>query len=154
MYLDWSDILDLCTRGLSITESGAWTYSISKREIQAEIIRLNQEQLYEEGIDSNNASLGSYRPFTIEKKLSKGRGKGRRVDHVTLYDEGDFYASMRVIYDSDSFEVTADDSSKYDRPLFEIYGENVVGLTKFNIERIQLFIMKYYIEYVNKTLLR
>jgi len=151
-YLDFTSITDLISRGLSITESNAWTYSISKSEIQREIIRLNQEQLYEDGIDSKNGSLGVYRPFTIERKKSKGVGKGRRNDHVTLYDQGDFYASMKVTYDSDSFEVTADDSSKYDRPLFEIYGEDVVGLTPFNLERIRNFIVKYYAEYIDKKL--
>jgi len=153
-YLDFTGIYSFIDSGLSLSENGAWKYSLSKSDVQREIIRMNQEQLYEEGEDSKGRWLGLYRPFTIVKKLKNNNPKGRRVDHVTLYDQGRFYASMKVNYDSDSFEVTADDSSYYDRPLFEIYGEDVVGLNSFNLERLRLYITKYYHEYIAEKLLR
>lgn len=153
-YLDFTGIYSFIDSGLSLTESGAWKYSLSMSDVRNEIIRMNQEQLYEEGEDSKGGFLGLYRPFTIVKKLKNSNPKGRRVDHITLYDQGRFYASMRVNYDSNSFEVTADDSTYYDTPLFELYGRDIVGLNSFNLHRLKLFITKYYYEYIEQTLLR
>lgn len=148
MYIDYSQILSLCVNGLTVTEGGAWKFSMSRNDVQNEIIRLNQEQLFEYGIDSNQRSLGDYRPFTIEVK----RKKGQRTDHVTLKDTRHFYASMKVMYTEEDFEVTADDWSRYDRPLFEVYGEDIVGLTPFNLERIKHYIIQYYNEYIATAL--
>ena len=144
--LDFTSIHKLTDSALRISESSAWMFALSKREIQQEIIRMNQEQLYEHGIDSLGKTLGDYRPLTIEIK----RKKGERYDHVTLFDEGDFYASFRVEYGEDWFEVIGNDmAGNYDRPLFEIYGENVMGLTEFNLERMKPLILKYYAQYVS-----
>ncbi len=150
MDLDFSNIIQLCDNALTITESGAWKFSMSRNDVQNEIIRLNQEQLFEYGIDSNNRSLGDYRPFTIERKQKKEQ----RIDHVTLKDTGHFYASMKVMYDDETFEVTADDWSRYDRPLFEVYGEDVVGLTPFNLDRIKRYIIQYYYDYIESGIFR
>lgn len=148
--LDFTSINQFLFRAQTMSEEAAWMFSFSQEEIREEVIRLNQEQLYEDGIRSDGSDLGPYRPFTIEVK----RRKGQRYDHVTLHDEGDFYRSFYVEFGEDWFEVMADDHSKYDRPLLEVYGENVLGLTRYNMERLRALLLKYYAEFIRTELFR
>lgn len=143
-YIDLSGYFDIIDRAKRLQSSDAWMFALSQKEVQDEIIRLNTtNQLYEEGIRSDGSPLGPYRPFTIEIK----RQKGQPYDHVTLRDTGEFYASFRVFYDADTFEVTAD-GDKGDKNLFDVYGDNVLGLTEFNLERIKQLILQYYAEFI------
>lgn len=143
-YIDLSGYFDILDRAKRLQSSDAWMFALSQKEVQDEIIRLNTiNQLYEEGIRSDGSPLGPYQPFTIEIK----RQKGQPYDHVTLRDTGEFYASFRVFYDADTFEVTAD-GDKGDKNLFDVYGDNVLGLTEFNLERIKQLILQYYAEFI------
>ena len=74
-------------------------------EVSDAVIRFNQDQMYVDGIDSKGASLGEYAPST---KMAKDR-IGAESDHITLYDQGDFYKSMELIEKgSDSVVISAD----------------------------------------------
>lgn len=148
--IDFTRIYRLFDNGKKLTDEKLWRFALNDRFTQDEIIRLNTiDQLFDRGIDSTGASLGEYQPFTITVK----QRKGQPTDRVTLYDEGDFYRSFVVIVNADSFDIEADDFSKYDRPLFEVYGEDVAGLTDFNKQRIKEVILVKYLQYVRRTLL-
>ena len=108
---------DTIDQFMLLKEGDAWIFAID-REVQDEIIRLNTEdQLYEEGIDSQGRSLGEYTPYTIEIKKSKGQ----RVDHITLKDTGAFYASFKVRATKTDLIIEADDRSKYDRRMWAMF---------------------------------
>ena len=78
-----------------LDDSKAWFFAID-RNAKDEIIRLNTyDQLYNEGIDSEEISLGEYALFTQAEKISKGE----RYDHVTLKDTGAFYDSFIIRVD-------------------------------------------------------
>jgi len=148
--IDYSPITDILDRAQRLNESDAWLFAFSHKDLSEEIIRLNTEnQLFEEGIDSEGRDLGEYRPFTIEVK----RKTGLPWDHVTLYQTGEFYASFRVTYDANGFSIDAD-GDKSDKNLFEVFGENITGLIPFNMQRIKTLILRYYAEYYEETLFR
>lgn len=75
--------------------------------LQAEIIDLNQKQLYEEGVDSKGVPTGEYSDATIygtsnfEGKIEKGE----RYDHITLKDTGESYDSMKVEVEESTFSI-------------------------------------------------
>jgi hypothetical protein len=98
------------------------------KEFQKFIISLNQnDQLFDEGIDSLGVSLGDYSDFTkVEKKR-----KGDRFDHITLLDTGKFYKSFNVTVKNGGFEITAD-PVKDDSNLYDDFGKDIVGLTPEN----------------------
>jgi hypothetical protein len=145
----WGAVSDILDKAKKISDQEAWLFALD-REAQDEIIRLNTEdQLYEEGIDSNDDTLGEYTVFTKAIKLSKGQ----RIDHVTLKDTGAFYDSFKVIIKKDGFEIIADDVSLYDRPLTDVYGLDILGLTEDNLSWLGAFIIDKYIEYIEKKLL-
>ncbi|MFM7856693.1 MAG: hypothetical protein ACKO96_33400, partial [Flammeovirgaceae bacterium] len=148
--IDYSPITNILDRAQRLNDADAWLFAFSHKDLRDEIIRLNTEnQLFEEGIDSEGRDLGEYRPFTIEVK----RKTGLPWDHVTLFQTGEFYASFRVTYDANGFSIDAN-GDKPDKNLFDVYGDNVLGLTSFNMERIKTVILQYYVKYVEETLFR
>lgn len=141
------EVLD---QALKLDQVKAWHFVID-REAKDEIIRLNTEdQLEEEGIDAKGVSLGPYSEFTKAIK----RSKGQRTDHVTLKDTGAFYNSFIVVVKDDGFEIIADDVSLYDRPLSDIYGIDILGLTEDNKSFLGDFIYSKYLEYIERELLQ
>ena len=75
----------------------------------AEIIDMNREQMWEDGVvDVNNPStILNYAPSTIKQK--RRRSKYKRTDHITLKDMGDFHKKMKLIIKKDYFIITSTD---------------------------------------------
>jgi hypothetical protein len=79
-----------------------------ENQVQNEVIRLNQEQLYS-GIDAQGKIIHTiggnpYRLKTIHVK----RKKGQKTNVVTLRDTGEFYNTFRVNITNNGYEVIAD----------------------------------------------
>lgn len=83
---------------------------MSEPSIQAQIIDLNQSQLYDQGVDAKGVTTGEYSLATIygtpnfEGKIEKNQP----YDHVTLKDSGHSYDSMRVVTEDTAFIITGD----------------------------------------------
>jgi hypothetical protein len=149
MIVDFTRLDRLFSALENLSEDKIWLFAVDK-DVQDEIIRINTEdQLEEEGIDSLGRKLGDYAPSTIAYK----RRKGQRYDHVTLKDEGDFYNSFNVKVNVNEIIIDADDSSKYNKPLFEVWGVDVLGLTDDNMNYIKEMILENYIKFVLNELL-
>jgi len=149
MIVDFTRLDRLFSALNNLSEDKIWLFAVDK-DVQDEIIRINTEdQLEEEGIDSLGRKLGDYAPSTIAYK----RRKGQRYDHVTLKDEGDFYNSFNVKVNVNEIIIDADDSSKYNKPLFEVWGVDVLGLTDDNMNYIKEMILENYIKFVLNELL-
>jgi len=114
----------------SITAERVLSLLIEGDELKDLIIELNTDaQLFQKGIDSQGQSLGEYAEST---KLLK-RSEGLPFDRVTLYQEGDFYKTWRVFMRNGNIAIEAD-GDKDDKNLFDVYGEDVVGLTEENLQ--------------------
>lgn len=87
------------------------------------LVFLNQEQMLA-GFKKDGSSLGTYRPFTIEKR----REKGLQTAHVDLHDTGAFQDGMKLVVKGDTFDFTSTDS-KTDK-LADKYGDGIFGLTE------------------------
>lgn len=133
-----------------LSDDAIW-FNVVDQEVKDMIIQMNTEdQLEERGVDSIGRPLGDYAPYTIiEKKL-----KGQRYDHVTLKDTGAFYDSWVVTVNRNYIEIDADDTSHYDVPLFQVWGEDVLGLTPENMDILRGVIAEKYAEYIYNELLR
>lgn len=107
--------------------------ALSEKSVQEEIIKLNQRQLFDLGQDSEGRYLGQYSYLTYQEKQAKF---GSFPKHITLYDTGDFYKSMKVDNRQKEFEIKANGQKAEDN-LFEKYGQNITGLDSENIENIQ-----------------
>lgn len=98
-------------KALKFDEGKAIDDILSVKILEDQIIDLNQDQLYNEGLLADNMPTGTYAKNTIEG-TSKYPGKiekGQPYDHVTLKDTGAFYNSMEVVATPNGIVIEADD---------------------------------------------
>lgn len=147
--IDFTPINRLIERIKSLSDDAVWKFVANRPDVKRRIITLNTiDQLFDEGIDSKGVSLGIYSDFTKAKKKHDGLPWNR----VTLFQDGDFYRSFVVIVTISGWDIEAEDD-KGDKALFEVYGEDVKGLTPENIEKLKEFVIPIVQDYVYKQLL-
>lgn len=97
-------------------------------ELKAQIIDLNQYQMYEQGVQADGSPTGQYARITKEyyKPMAALEGRDGRTDHITGKDTGALYRSMRVVAEPDGISIAANDPNNFlanDEP-------RALGLTK------------------------
>lgn len=123
-------ILDFCDKVKQLDSQKIMSEVFNDKDLQADIIDLNQSQLYNKGIQSDGTPTGTYTKKSIEFK----KFKGQPYDHVTLKDTGEFYSTMNVKPDGDGFVINAD-MVKDDQDLSERW-DKALGLTDESISEI------------------
>lgn len=92
-----------------------------------------QNQLYEHGINGTGVEIMSYKPYRPRTIKNKQR-KGQPYNRVTLKDTGEWYNSLRLVYDVDGFFITStDEKNTY---LKKKYGPTILRLTNENLSMI------------------
>ncbi len=124
----------------------------SEKEVKDLVIRLNTQgektsQLFELGEDSLGDSLGSYSPFTIEKKKKKGQPTNR----ITLKDTGEFYSSFNVVPYRGGFTIKAN-PIKEDSNLYDDFGADIIGLNEENLQILRDVYKEKTLEVLRKKL--
>lgn len=123
-------IMNMLEKVASIKQSEVWRTVFSEEEFDKFILDLVRiKQLYEQGVDETGTVIGYYSYFTEIINPSKQAGTP-----FTLKDTGEFYKSMNVSVEQDSFIIDADplkrDETGHETNLFEKYGEGIIGLTE------------------------
>ncbi len=116
-------------------------------------------QLADEGIDSDGNKLRSafakfgraYADRTIQYKQDKS-GIANITDHVTLYDEGNFYKSFKLDFDGKDYYILAE-TIKEDTDLQEVWGDAILGLTNKSLQNTINLSLRIIIPLVKKTML-
>ncbi len=128
---------------------------LNDKELQADIVALNQSQLYDEGVTADGKSTGDYSPVTIThyKPLAQAMGRDGETAHMTGKDSGETYDSMRVDNRGDEFDVIADDRNGVFTHPFK-YGSLVggLGLTEESKEKIIPSIRNILIENIKEKI--
>lgn len=103
-----------------------------------EIADLNRERLLSGKAPDGSPITPFYAPYTVAYK----RRRGGVSDRVTLYDYGEFHASLRVVFGADAFraESTDADAAKVDW-LLEHYPGQVLGFSADDVAYISAFIV-------------
>lgn len=92
------------------------------------------DQLYDKGITATGVSIWDYAPYspvTIQYKQEEGQP----YDRVTLRDTGEFHQSFYLQIDNEKFTFDAEDWKT--RDLLRLYGDEIMGLTDYNIQRLE-----------------
>lgn len=124
---------------------------LSTQSLEAQIIDLNQKQLYEQGIQADGTPTGEYSKVTVNyyKPLAQAEGRDGRTDHVTLKDTGHLYDSMEVVAVKEGITIVSDDENG----VFEkMKVEDALGLTAESISEIIPEIRSELIDRVKKAL--
>jgi len=139
-------IKNIAARLDSLTDDMILDYIMEDETLQAQIIDLNQKQLYEQGVESDGNSTGEYSLRTIAEK----EAVGERYDHVTLHDTGEFYDSMKVEIGYNNIRITGD-MQKPDRDLEEGWPK-ALGLTDESISEILPEVKERFIAAIRKAI--
>lgn len=122
---------------------------LSEDSLQAQMVDLNQKQLYEEGVQADGTPTGEYAPITITYYKPKAAAEGRdgRSDHITGKDTGQTYRSMKVVAKEDGIVIEADDRNNF----FDREPEGL-GLTEESLKEIRPEIRESIVEKVLKKI--
>ncbi len=158
--ITWGRLTDLIKNGKGLAYESTLFFVFSQEHIQLFAIELNTGspnnneygQLFLHGVDSKGVALsrigGDYAPVTKDLK----RFDGLPFDHVTLYQDGDFYRSWEFIQKNDSFVLRAD-TIKEGEDLQERWGSDIIGLTNESIQELANEALPEVINYILSTLL-
>ena len=156
----WGRITDLINNVKALTYESTLFFVFSQDGIQLFAIELNTGgpnngeygQLFLNGTDSEGVSLhdigGDYAPITQELK----RFEGLPFDHITLYQEGDFYKSWEFMQKDDSFVLKADTIKDGD-DLRDRWGEDIIGLTNESIQALNIEVLPEIIKFILREIL-
>jgi hypothetical protein len=122
-----------------------WRKTLSDPELKKWILDLIRiDQLFEQGVDSDGEIIGKYSEWTEMLNPDKVAG-----NHYTLKDTGAFYESMIIYISKDYFEIDADpikvdNQTGEETNLFYRYGENIIGITEENLQKLREEIKERY----------
>lgn len=154
-------LLQMCERMMKLNEQVLLNQVLASPELQRWIIEMNQKQLFEQGINRLGIKLedadkggytvsGFYKGYSPRTKEIK-RKKGQPYDRVTLKDTGEFYASFRIELRPGELEIVAN-PMKDGESLFTRWGEEVLGLTEENMQKLIEFIREKIVQEIAKQI--
>ncbi len=112
---------------------------------------IRNDQLFKEGIDSEGSIIGYYSQWTEMMNPDKRAGTP-----YTLKDTGAFYESMIIYIYDNLIEIDADpiktDEKGKETNLFIEYGENIIGLTDENLEKVTVILADKYRQQIIQVL--
>ena len=135
-------------RARMLSEAVAWYEVMDPDTIRQILNWIRYDQLFDKGIDATGEVIGYYSQWT--EILSGGLKKFG--DEYTLYDTGAFYSGMFVVVLKDAFVVDSDGADKGEDNLFEKYGEDIVGLTDENMEKLKEVLRPKYVQAARRML--
>lgn len=145
----WEGLLDRFKVIADADENKIMHDVLENETLQAQIIDLNQKQLYEEGVQTDDTPTGEYALKTIKYKLAFGDARGipGRIDHITGLNTGKTFASMKCVNYSEEVRVVADDRNGF----FEVETHGL-GLTEKSLAEIRPEIGERVIDYIREKI--
>lgn len=109
--------------------------------IKKKVIEFNQQQLYIKGITARGKIIRTYHAHSpnvyAHRTIDIKKEKGQKVNVVTLKDTGEFYRSFIATPDDKSISIDAN-FSKADGDISDnVDTTDILGLTDYNMDRIQ-----------------
>jgi len=132
-------------RVVLLDDSIAW-FDAHTEEVKQDILNMiRQDQLFDEGVDSNDEIIGTYSYLT---EVLSG-GQKRMGDPYTLKDTGAFYRSMFIKVLNDSIYIDADYAKMEDQNWWSV---DILGLTEENLDKYAEMVKKNFILYARRVL--
>lgn len=119
---------------------------MSNTQLQYDILQLNKDQLYEQGVYADGKPTGNYSRNTIygTSQYAGKIEKGQRFDHLTFLDKGALYASFKIKNEGQDYRITAD-TIKNGVDLQQRDGK-IVGLTSESKSTVAQWVRPLYLK--------
>lgn len=140
-------VYEMLQRARTLSHAAAWAEALRDNpQLQKEILQRIKRRLFDEGTDENDRIIGRYKAYTQKLNPEKVAGSP-----YTLYDTGEFYASLYVGFMADYFFIDGD-GNKGRENLFDKFGEGIIGLTDEQRDWLGEEVIIKYREYVKRVL--
>jgi hypothetical protein len=131
-------LYDMLDRAAELSSRDVFIRIFNGSEVQNFIVRLNQDQLFKEGIDATGRPTGVYTEYT--ELLNEGENftlNGETKQKIAgepylLLDTGEFYKSFEVQVYEEYFTMFASDKKQDGTELTRKFGQDILGLTNAN----------------------
>ena len=118
------------------------------KDNEEEIVNLQQDQLY-----SGERSDGSQiTPFYSANTITIKRSKGRPINRVTLFDEGNFYRGIKTKFFANTHRLDIFSTDYKTKDLTDKYGQNIIGLNDENHRYIENLVKDWLEKFIKKEL--
>jgi hypothetical protein len=140
-------VYEMLQRAKQLSEAKAWALAmVDNNDLHSDLLKRIKTRLTQEGTNEKGEIIGVYKPSTERINPKKHAGS-----HYTLFDTGEFYASLYVGFMTDYFFIDGD-GDKGKENLFDKFGEGIIGLTEKDKEWLGEIVITKYLEYVENTL--
>ena len=112
------------------------------------VITLQQNQMYDHGVDSKGVTLGEYSDASVEI-YDKPRG------HIRMYDSGDFFKSIKVKAQEGEIIISADTIKTAWDGAVDLLARwpELLGLNDDSLQKIRTYIRPLFIDEVRASIL-
>jgi hypothetical protein len=146
---------DRLRKAKMLSDAVAWYEAMNVKTCKQIIEWVQKDQLMDKGIDGTGGPItdrDGNQFYSIWTEILSG-GKKKAGDPYNLNDTGAFYRGMFVNVLRDSFVVDSDEAIKEDgTDLFYEYGDDIVGLTDENMEKLKAVLKEEYQKYAKRVL--
>jgi hypothetical protein len=145
-------IYKLCQKIIAINEDRVFSVVLDVQEVKDLIIDLNtSKQLREQHIDKLGEKL--FNNYSNRDYYGSGDELGRAGQPYEVYNTGAYFDSFKVNV-GNGFILIESDPIKDGDSLFEMYTENIEGLSAESMIELQSFAKDLYLRYFRNELLK
>ena len=144
--LNRTSLYILCEKIKLLSEVNLWLNSFDEKTNQQIIDWIKFDQLRNQGIDAKGNILGTYSIATEKINPLKVAGTP-----YTLEDSGEFFQSITIQIFRDYFLINGD-GDKDNVNLFDKFGDDILGLTPENLDKLKILLTENAVNYARKIL--
>lgn len=144
--LNRTALYELCQRIKLLKDVDLWLNSFDARTFEQIKDFIKNDQLKERGIDATGQVIGTYSENTERMNPQKKAGS-----HYTLDDTGEFLQSLTIHVFQNYILIDAN-GDKGEVNLFDEFGDDIIGLTDENIQKLKVLLIENGLKYARKLL--
>lgn len=118
-----------------------------RTDVKALAVKLQREQMFEDGVDSKGRSLGNYSEASVKVY-------GKRPGHIQVYDTGEFQEGIKIKNEGEILINANTIKTAWDGAIDLLdRWPDLLGLNEKSLSEIREFIKPLFIEEVRKSIL-
>lgn len=122
---------------------------LSDAAVKEYIATLQQNQMYDFGVDAKGVTLGDYSDISVSK-FNKPPG------HIRMYDTGKFFNSIKIKADDKEVTIEANTIKQAWDGAVDLLDRwpDLLGLNEESLSKLRMYVRPLFIEEVRATILR
>lgn len=143
----FDQIIRRCNNVKKLDRSKILTEIFNRADVKEEVQALQEAQMYVDGVDSKNKTLGNYSDVSVKVF-------GKPAGHIRVYETGEFYDSIKVDSKKDEVVISANTIKIAWDGAVDLLDRwpALLGLNEKSLSKIRDFIKPLFIEAVREAI--